>query len=284
MKINKAVITAAGAEHRALPLQSLVDRDGQEKSALEIILDEVRSAGVRQIAVVIHPGDEAQFLKRAGAEADELIFIHQTEARGYGHALLSAREFVGEDPFLHLVSDHLPVSSSEQACAEQLVKVAEQQDCAVSAVQATRESRLPYYGVVGGHPERGYDKLYSVEKVLEKPTPTVAEQELMVPGLRAGFYLTFFGMHVLPSKIMDLLAKQFEELPAGENMQLSPALSELASRERYLALEMEGQRYNMGVKYGLFYAQLALALRGEDREEVLAQLVEMLASREQSTL
>ncbi len=60
---------------------------------------------------------------------------------------------------------------------------------------------------------------------------------------------------------------------------LSPALAQLAQRERYLALELDGTRYNIGVKYGMFVAQLALALSGSDREEILAKLVELLAAR-----
>ena len=63
-------------------------------------------------------------------------------------------------------------------------------------------------------------------------------------------------------------------------MQLSPALARLAAKERYLAMEVQGQRYNIGVRYGLLQAQLALALDGNDREEILAQIVELLAARD----
>ena len=102
---------------------------------------------------------------------------------------------------------------------------------------------------------------------------------LVIPGLRAGFYLCFFGIHVFTPAVMDLLAAAFDRTPLGESLPLSPVLAELARRERYLALEVQGQRYNIGVKYGLLRAQLALALDGVDRDKVLAQLVDQLAHR-----
>jgi UTP--glucose-1-phosphate uridylyltransferase len=180
---------------------------------------------------------------------------------------------------LHLVSDHLYLSSKDESCARQLVDVARNESCSVSAVQSTREGMLPSYGAIGGKGVGGKEHLYQVEKVLEKPTPTAAEQELIVPGLRAGHYLCFFGMHVLTWEIMKILGAHFGAHPE-KNLALSPALAELASREKYLACELEGRRYNLGEKFGLFNAQLALALAGADREEVLAQLVELLAARQ----
>src|SRR5207248_11457370 len=167
---------------------------------------------------------------------------------------------------------------SSKNCAQQLIEVAQAESCSVSAVQATHESKLPYYGAVGGRSMPGRQRLYLVENVLEKPTPTEAEQELIVPGLRAGYYLCFFGMHVLTPAVMELLG----ELDTGgkdAKYALSPALARLAGREKYLALEMHGRRYDMGGKYGLLFAQLALALDGSERDEVLAQMVELLASR-----
>jgi UTP--glucose-1-phosphate uridylyltransferase len=149
--------------------------------------------------------------------------------------------------------------------------------CSVSAVQATRESMLPFYGAVGGRRVPRQAGLYEVETVLEKPTPSEAEQKLLVPGLRAGHYLCFFGIHAFTPALMDVLGEMLEAAGGDEPLQLSPALARLAGRERYLALEVQGRRYNTGVKYGLLLAQLALALDGTDRDNVLAQLVELLA-------
>jgi UTP--glucose-1-phosphate uridylyltransferase len=279
MQIKKAVITAAGRDQRALPLQRLVDRDGIEKIALEIIVEEVLAAGVEQIAVVICPGDQKAYRDAAGQHAGRLEFVEQDAPRGYGDALLRAAEFVGDQSFAHLVSDHLYVSGSNQRCAQELVAAAQASGCAVSAVQPTRESMLPFYGAIGGHRLSQQPRLYKIDTVMEKPTPTQAEQQLMIPGLRAGHYLCFFGMHVLTPTIMHILRSQLAQLKASDPLQLSPALDQLARQEQYLALELSGARYNIGVRYGTLVAQLALAMAGQDREEVLAQLLELVASR-----
>jgi UTP--glucose-1-phosphate uridylyltransferase len=192
--------------------------------------------------------------------------------------LYRAAEFVNDQPFVHLVSDHLYLSNESRRCAQQLVEVAEAQRCSVSGVQATRESMLPYYGVIGGHRVPGRTDLYEVDAVVEKPTPTEAEQRLVVPGLRAGHYLCLFGMHVLTPLVMEILRQTVAD-GNGEPVFLSPALATLARRERCLALEVNGTRFNIGLTYGVLMAQLALGLAGCDREEILARLVELLATR-----
>jgi UTP--glucose-1-phosphate uridylyltransferase len=161
-----------------------------------------------------------------------------------------------------------------------LVEIARAENCAVSAVQSTHESKLPYYGAVGGDLVDAGRRLYQVDTVLEKPTPTEAEQKIDVPGLRAGYYLCFFGMHVLTSAVHRILGELFISAPGREtSIHLRAALARLAREERYLAAELEGRRYDFGVKYGLLTAQLALALSGRDRDEVLRGLVELLAQR-----
>lgn len=278
MQISKAVITAAGPKQRALPLQTLVDRDGRQKAALEILVEDARDAGIDQICVVVHRGDGDAYANVAGASSQRLLFVEQDEPRGYGHALYCARDFVGEEPFLHMVADHLCISTAATGCAAQLVAVARTREASVSAVQPTRESMLPLYGAVGGRPVEGAPGLYQVDTVREKPTPTQAEQELIVPGLRTGHYLCFFGMHVLTPACLDLLKENLEASSDGR-VDLSGALSKLATRERYLAMDIAGKRYNIGLRYGLFLAQLALIMDGRDREDVLAQMVELLATR-----
>jgi len=280
MKITKAVITAAGKGQRHLPLQSLIDRDGQRKSVLGVIVEEVVRAGITDTCLVVHPDDEVAFRSAAGEHSGRLSFVYQPEPRGYGHAVWCAREFVGGDPFLHLIGDHLYVSRGGKGCAQRVVEAAEAESCAVSAVQATREGLLPNFGAVSGKRVHGRNDLTVVETVIEKPTPTDAEQRLLVPGLRAGYYLCFFGIHVLTPAVMDILDQQLAESGDGRLSTISTALHTLARRQRCLALEMHDYRYNLGVKYGLLNAQLALALNGKDRDDVLAILMELLLLRE----
>ncbi len=276
MKIRKAVITAASPNQRTLPLQTLTDRDGVEKPVLRILLDETLAAGIEEICVIVCPGDEAAYAKAAGEQAAHIRFIPQLEPRGYADAVHAANAFVDGSPFLHLVGDHVYVGSCTGGCARRLVEVAEAESCSVSAVQPTRESVLTHYGAVGGQRVHGRNGLYRIETVIEKPTPTEAEQRLIVPGLRAGHYLCFFGMHVLTPAVMEILGR---ELGQRRRISLSDALAELAGREQYLAFQADGKRYDLGVKYGLLSAQVALALSGRDRNEVLAQLLELLAQR-----
>ncbi len=280
MKITKAVITAAGKGQRTLPLQTLIDRDGLEKSVLAIIVEEVLRAQVEEICIVVRPGDEAAYTEVAGDHAGRLHFVQQVEPLGYGHAIYCAREFVGQTPFLHLVGDHLYVSRTEEGCAQHLTRVAEREACAVSAVQATRENLLPYYGAIGGQRVPASPDLYRVDKVVEKPTPTEAEQRLIMPGLRAGHYLCFFGMHVLTSAVMEILSEKVVMAGPAGGVTLADALAELAGREQYLALNKSDWRYDIGVRYGLLIAQLALALSGRDRDQVLTHLIELLALRD----
>ncbi len=296
MRITKAVITAASRSQRTLPLQTLVDRDGEQKSVLRIIVEEALRAGVEEICVVVCPGDEDALHQAAGEHAGALHFTPQEAALGYGHAVYCARDFIQSQPFLHMVGDHVYVSTSEHGCARQLVEAAEAHSCSVSGVQPTRETLLPLFGTVGGQRVRGADGLYAIERVVEKPTPTEAEQSLMVAGLRAGHYLCFFGMHVLTPAVMEILEEAVAQhdaarngqaiqnggggIPHGGGIPLSPVLAALAERERYLALEVQGRRYPLDARYGLLQAQLALALSGREREEVLAGLCELLAQRE----
>jgi UTP--glucose-1-phosphate uridylyltransferase len=280
MDIKKAVITAAGRNQRTLPLQTLIDRDGTEKSVLCIIVEEALSAGVDEIAVVVAPGDANAYSAVVGNYAGRLEFVTQDKPLGYGHAVYCARDFCANNPFLHLVGDHLYVSSGDERCARKLVQIAEAQDCAVSAVQATREHLLPYYGTIGGRRLPGRKELYEIETVVEKPTPTEAELRLIVPGLRAGHYLCFFGMHVLTPTVFEILEPRVRKAQGSGGVELASALNALASREKYLAFEERARRYDVGVKYGLLTAQLALALRGQDRDDVLTRLIELLAHRE----
>jgi UTP--glucose-1-phosphate uridylyltransferase len=206
----------------------------------------------------------------------------QPEPEGYGHAVWCAREFVRGEAFLLLLGDHLYVSSEPRRCARQLLDLASAEECAVSAVQATREHLIHQYGTVAGKRPHDRHDVYVIDEIIEKPNPTLAELRLQVPGLRAGHYLCFFGMHVLTPAVFelldDLVRRDHREL--GQ-IQLTTALKALARREKYLALETRGARYNLGVKFGGVEAQIALALAGVERERMLALLLESVVRIQQ---
>lgn len=282
MKIRKAVITAAAPGQRTLAIQSLVDRDGVRKSVLSILVEECFQAGIEDVCVIVHPGDEAAYREASGEHKENVCFVPQERPRGYGHALYQAREFLGGEPFLHQVGDHIFISAlmAGNNFARHLVEVAEENACSVSGVQSTRENLLPLFGTIGGQRVKGTQEFYTIERVVEKPTPTEAEQTLLIPGLRAGHYLCFIGTHILTPAVIDLLGDHLKDAKDTDNIQLSPVLNELAEREQYLAVEAKGRRYPLDTRYGLLTAQLALALSGVDREEVLAGMCDLLAQRE----
>jgi len=279
MRVRKAVITAAGKNQRALPMQTLFDQEGTERSVLSLIVREAIRAGIADVGIVTFPGDEEGYAKLLADDPVRVTFIAQREPYGYAQAVYTARDFVHGEPFLHCVGDHIYAGSGASGSARQLVQLAEAEACAVSAVQVTRENLLPFYGAVGGRAVPGRTDVYRVDTVLEKPTPTEAEQRIVVPGLRAGQYLCFYGMHVLTPAIFEILGKMAGDSTTGR-VSLSSALAELAQREQYLAMIQNGRRFDVGVKYGLFNAQLALALSGRDRNDVLTELIDVLATRD----
>jgi UTP--glucose-1-phosphate uridylyltransferase len=214
MKITKALITAAGPNQRKLPLQTLIDRDRKQRTVLEILIKEIKNAGIDDIGIVIQPEDEKSYAEVLDSGLHSSIqFIHQNNRPGYGNALLSAEIFLNNEPFLHLVGDHLYVNKSGQNVAKKLVDAAEKHKCSISTVQSTRENNIGNYGTVKAERLQGEPGLFQITRVHEKPTPTFAEQHLMVPGLRAGYYLCFYGMHVFTPLLLELLNKQAVDFP-----------------------------------------------------------------------
>jgi UTP--glucose-1-phosphate uridylyltransferase len=315
VQVSKAVITAAGRGARQYPASDtvqkamlpVVDRDGLTKPVLQIIAEEALESGIEEICVVSAPGDESVYrshfrnyaanlrsafkgVQWAEEQARRLLdleqrlrFAVQPDPEGYGHAVWCARDFVAGSPFLLLLGDHLYVSGEKRRCARQLIDLADTENCSVSAVQATREHLIHQYGTLTGRRLAQRTDVYTIDEIIEKPNPTLAELRLQVAGLRAGHYLCFFGMHVLTPTVFDLLdCLVRDNVRELEQIQLTTALNALAGREKYLALETRGSRFNLGVKFGAVEAQIALAMAGIDRERILAVLVESLTRLEQN--
>lgn len=308
MKIKKAVITAAARGERLYPVADTIqkamlpaiDIDGLYKPVIQVIAEEAFASGIEEICVICAPGDGERYInafhslrdnlvksfkdvdwaRKEAEKIDHLIsriqFKEQQEPLGYGHAVYCAREFVNNEPFLLLLGDYLYVSDlAEKRCAAQLIELASQENCAVSAVNPTNEHQISRYGTLTGKQEPNTRGIYQIDKIIEKPSLSTAELELQTPGLRIGYYLCFFGMHVLTPAVFDILKKQIEL--NGDNILLTPALQELAETERYLALEVKGNRYDLSRKHGLLRAQIALGLAGEAHDETLSTMVELLA-------
>ena len=315
MPIRKAVITAAGRGVRLYPVADtvqkamlpLIDRDGVAKPVIQIIAEEAIDSGIEEVCVVCAPDDEdryrrqltmlrdnlltdlqgAEWAKQQADRIDDLLrrlsFTVQEEPLGYGHAVHCAKEFAGKEPFLLMLSDHVYISHVPgQRCAQQLIDLAEAEQCSVAAVQSTREHHVIDYGTLSGKRSGDVKGVYEIEKILEKPSLTQAELELQTPGLRVGHYLCLFGMHVLTHNIFDFLEHEMAQAGAAEaGYQLTPALQLLADREKYLAAPLRGRRYDIGAKFGLLQTQIALGMAGSERDAMLRSIVELMAGAEQ---
>jgi UTP--glucose-1-phosphate uridylyltransferase len=155
------------------------------------------------------------------------------------------------------------------------------ENCSVSAVNPTIEYQISKYGTLTGKSFLKYDGVYQIEKIIEKPSISIAELELQTPGLRAGYYLCFFGMHIFKPVIFDFIEKNIKKsIQNKESILLTPFQQLLASSDKYLALEMKGTRHDTSKKLGLLQAQIALGLAGSIKDEVLSSIVHILAESE----
>ncbi|MBV9850066.1 MAG: NTP transferase domain-containing protein [Armatimonadetes bacterium] len=304
--VRKAVITAAGRGTRQYPatntvqkeLFPLVDVDGYAKPTLQIIAEEAVASGIQEICVVanttnaepirqhFHGLTEAQ---RAGQFAGKdwawalsdalddlarrLTVVVQAAQEGYGHAVYQAREWVGDEPCVVLLGDHVYRSHTDERCARQVIAAYEQYDCPVSSVARTPESLITRLGTVAGRPLGGTPPVYEVAAMTEKPAVEEARARLRTPGLADGEYLCFFGIHVFPPAIFDCLEHLLRhDIRRKGEFQLTSAQALLFERGRYLVSEVQGERYDMGVPEGLIETQIALALDSPYRKQAIALL------------
>src|SRR5262249_5687573 len=137
--------------------------------------------------------EEAEKLEALG---QRITYVVQEKQEGYGHAVYCARDFVGDEPFLLLLGDHVYISTAKKSCSRQLIDVYAEYECAVSGVQRTPEDLLHLFGTLTGRRIATSPDVYEVSAIHEKPTIEYAEEHLRTPGLSRGQYLCFFGLHV----------------------------------------------------------------------------------------
>ena len=316
-KVRKAVITAAGKGTRQYPASTavqkemfpMVDRDGLTKPVIQIIGEEAIDSGIEEICIITQPGEEAQYRdyfkrldddmvkafrgkdwailesEKLGAFGDRLHFAEQHSPEGFGHAVYQAKRFVGDEPFLLLLGDHVYISDVKDRCARQLIRVYEQYMCdAVTGVQPTVERQLHLFGTIRGGPIEPAKGIYKAELIIEKPTIDQAREQLVTPGLPAGNYLAHFGMHVFSPRIFDSLEYLIKNnLREKGEIQLTAAQEHLRQQtEKYWAVVTQGQRYDTGIPYGLMETQLALSLNGVHRTEICEAIARILAMQVKS--
>ncbi len=293
--IKKAVITAAGKGTRQYPatnsvqkeLFPLVDRDGITKPIIQIIAEEAIQAGIEEVCIIVQPGAAKNFQnhfvglnyeektafhnKEWAIEQSRLLeklqgcitYVEQKEPKGYGHAVYCAREFVGNEPFLLLLGDHVYISHTRQSCIEQILQNHKKFNKAIYGLQKTPSSLLHLYGTVAGEPVIDIPNAYRLTKVAEKPEITYAKKNFRISNLPPDTFLTLFGIQIMTPAIFEILEKQIQHPSSSTGeIEMAPAQSELCERETVIGLEIDGERLEIGTPLGFLETQISLAMNG----------------------
>ncbi len=301
--VKKGVITAAGRGTRQYPasktvqkeLFPLVDVDGYAKPTVQILAEELFASGLEEVCIIANAAnvdpmrrhffeppsasllgkDWADALSRSLSDmAEKLTFVVQETQDGYGHAVYQAREFTAGEPFLITLGDHIYLSETDTRCARQVLDIFAHYDASVTSVSYAAEADLHRFGTLSGPllPDTK-PPVYEIKALVEKPTVDYARAHLRAPGIPDGQYLVHFGIHAFTPTIFDCLDYliQNDRRERGE-IQLTSAQVLLMEREQYLACEVAGTRYDMGVPEGLIETQIALALRGPFASQARATL------------
>lgn len=278
--VRKAVVPVAGLGTRLFPASHAVKKelfpvvgpDGVARALFHYHLLELEAAGFEEICIIIQPGEErtiraylegpdAAYLKRlekypvlhtdALRMRDCLGRIHfavQHTQEGYGHAVFQSRGFVGGEPFLLCLGDHLFRGAPLSPYVELAQAWSRSGGRSISAVNRISPSQLRGYGTIAGRRRTDERRLIDVSLIIEKPAVEVARERLRVDGLGPDEFLGWFGMHLLAPSIFDVLDEMIRSnVRDGGEFQLTRAQEIQRQREGYLALEMTGaRRYDFG--------------------------------------
>ena len=280
-RIRKAVVTAAGLGTRLYPMTAftrkellpVVGHDGELKPLLLQHLEDLLAAGIEQVCIVIQQKDRRLFghllsnrlpaqvyarltesqkrcARSIGELADRVSLVCQRTQRGLGHAVAAASAWVGSEPFLLVLGDHLFRSAQGASAFQEMLSAYDTQPGSIIGLMSTDEQELHRYGVAGGVWD-GSDRFVEINELAEKPSAEFARQNLRVEGLGAGRYLGFSGLYVLEPEVFGILraAVRKNKTDRGE-IQLTSALSELRERQGMYGVAMVGSRVDIGTPEG----------------------------------
>jgi UTP-glucose-1-phosphate uridylyltransferase/mevalonate kinase len=277
-KVRKALIPAAGFGTRLFPatkatkkeLFPIVDRDGIAKPAILLIVEEALQAGLDEVIVVVQEHDLVDFQSFFNAQisienynklprhfqeyAQRLLeigrhvtFVTQTAQEGFGHAVYCARQAIGNEPFLLMLGDHLYRSNGEKSCAQQLLDAYHQHGISLVGLRRTPEAQIASFGTVTGVWIEG-NQLLNITEFAEKPTADYARNNLCVPGLPQGEYLTLFGQYIVKPQVFDYLDEHIaNNVRERGEFQLTSALDRLRQEDGFQGLIIDGRRYDIGL-------------------------------------
>jgi UTP--glucose-1-phosphate uridylyltransferase len=191
-----------------------------------------------------------------------VAYVRQKEALGLGHAVLMARELVGNEPFAVLLADD--VIDADVPCLKQLIDVFEEKQCSVLATQVVEGAAISAYGVLKGKPVDGtHGRLFEVTDLVEKPKPELAPSNLAV-----------IGRYVLTPGVFETLSDT--QTGAGGELQLTDGLRNLLKKEKIYGCVFDGKRHDTGDKLGFLKATVEFALKRSDLGGPLRQYLKGL--------
>jgi UTP--glucose-1-phosphate uridylyltransferase len=283
--IRKAVIPAAGLGTRFLPAVKAIPKELLpivDKPTIQYIVEEAVSSGIEQVILITARGKGAiedhfdisfeleEILKQQKKEdllrlvqkvssMVRMIAIRQKEPKGLGHAVLCAREAVGDEPFAVMLGDD--IVDSDPPCLAQMVEVFRQMQGGVVALQRVPKSETHLYGIISG--EKVGERTYRIAGLVEKPAPEQAPSNLAV-----------IGRYLLPPEIFPILE---HTVPGkGGEIQLTDGLQALARSMPLYGYEFTGDRYDAGDKVGYLEANIAFALKRPQMVERLRAFIEKI--------
>lgn len=291
-KVTKAIIPAAGLGTRFLPATKAMPKEMLpilDKPTIQYIIEEAVASGIEDIIIVTGKGKraiedhfdnnfelEANLLEKGKMELLEKVqqtskveihYIRQKEPKGLGHAVWSARKFIGNEPFAVLLGDD--IVQAEKPGLKQLIEQYEKTQRSIIGVQQVPAESTHRYGIID--PISSEDRLYQVNKFVEKPAKGTAPSNLAI-----------MGRYILTPEIFDLLGLQ--ETGAGGEIQLTDAIQKLNELQNVFAFDFEGKRYDVGEMLGFLKTTMDFALQSEEFGSEVEKMMKELLQEKNSVL
>lgn len=274
-KVRKAIFPAAGFGTRFLPATKSIPKEMLalvDKPIIQYGVEEALAAGCDQIVIVTGRGKSAiedhfdvsyelectlekrgktdlLAVSRQVSHMVRVSYVRQKEAMGLGHAVLMARDLVGDEPFAVILPDD--VIDAKVPCLKQMMDVFEKTQSSIVATQVVEGPAISSYGVLDGKPVDGDPRLFDISGLVEKPKPAEAPSKNAI-----------IGRYILTPKIFDLL--EHTPLGAGGELQLTDGIKGLLETEKVYGYSFEGTRHDAGDKLGMLKATVEFALKRED--------------------
>jgi UTP-glucose-1-phosphate uridylyltransferase/mevalonate kinase len=277
-KVRKAVIPAAGFGTRLFPaskalkkeLFPIIDGDGRAKPVIMAIIEEAIRSGIEEICLIVQKDDQALFedffccpprpenLNKLSEESRKYLhyimelghrisFVIQDTQDGFGHAVYCAKEWVGNEPFLLLLGDHLYASDNNVPCAQQLMQVYEKTRESVVGLRVTPADEVHLYGCASGIWKDDHSIL-SITEFIEKPSVEEVQNRLLVESIEDGFYLAFFGLYILKPDVFKYLEENItHNLREKGEFQLTSCLDRLRQDDGFSGYIVKGRRFDVGI-------------------------------------